>query len=180
LQGIYTPVWSFDLSGQLPWQGERYEAEREWVPASGAQLVAVKDHLVPASRRLREVWPRAPLRFDPARAVAYDPAYLVSWPAETYQVSMSDAAVVARGEVFAKIRSGIERDQGREIRNLRFDSTGFTIDSFQLILVPLWIGLSAGPVPSPELVINGDSGEVQGEKKDSRQKSWLSRWLRGE
>jgi hypothetical protein len=127
-------------------------------------LVLEKDYLVPASRRLPEVWARPALIYSCKELRPFRPEVLADWPAETYQVPMSDAAVAAHAEVFAAMRERARTQIPPELKDVRFDSTHFAFDSFQLILAPAWVGLSGGPSPRPIAVVNGQSGETAAEK----------------
>jgi predicted RNA-binding Zn-ribbon protein involved in translation (DUF1610 family) len=158
--GLYLPLWCFDLSGEVPWRGERRDDRRRTrETVTGSVLVMEQDHLVPASRRLPEAWARAALDFTCAGLRPFRPEVLAGWPAETYQVSMSDAAVAAHAEVFAAARGRASAAMPPDLEDVRFDSTRFSFDSFQLILAPVWLGLSGGAAPRPVVVVNGQTGE---------------------
>ena len=163
--GLYLPLWSFDLSGEVPWKGVREDSRnqtRETV--TGSMLVLEKDHLVPATRRLPEAWARPALTYSCDGLRPFRTEILADWPAETYQVPMSDAAVAAHAEVFATVRDHARTDVPADLRNVRFDSTRFGFDSFQLILAPAWLGLSGGASPRPIVVVNGQSGAIATER----------------
>jgi hypothetical protein len=120
--------------------GRQYDDRREtWVTVTGAQIVLEKDRLVPASPRLAQDWQRAALDFDQKARRPFESAFLADVPAETYQVPMSDAAVVAHAEVFHQTCERARREMPSEVSEVGFDSTGFTIDSFQLLLAPVWL-----------------------------------------
>jgi DNA-directed RNA polymerase subunit RPC12/RpoP len=163
--GLYLPLWSFDLSGEILWRGVREEHHgqgRETV--TGSFPVLERDHLVPATRRLPEKWARAALVYSCKSLRPFRLEALADWPAETYQIPMSDAAVEAHAEVFARVRERARAEVPPDIRDLRFDSTRFTFDSFRLILAPVWLGLSGRPVPRPIVVLNGQSGAAAAER----------------
>ncbi|HKY83289.1 MAG TPA: hypothetical protein VJ160_00535 [Anaerolineales bacterium] len=175
--GLYLPLWSFDLSGQVPWKGVREDREnRVTETVTGTLLVLERHHLVPASRRLPEGWARSALAYDVSGLRPFQPAALADWPAETYQVPMSDAAVIAHAEVFAEVRERSRREIPPGVQDVGFDSRGFAFDGFRLILAPVWIGLNGESPPRPTIVVNGQSGAA-GAEKGRRAAGWLSRLL---
>jgi hypothetical protein len=109
----------------------------------------------------------------------FQPAALADWPAETYQVPMSDAAVIAHAEVFAQVREQSRREIPTGVQEVGFDSRELVFDGFRLILAPVWIGLAGGTSPRPTIVVNGQSGAFGAEKR-RRAPGWLSRlrWTR--
>lgn len=101
--GIYLPVWSFEMAGQVPWnclvednptkiRGFR----NHWVPQTGIEIVYHYSVLVPAGRRLSEECVAELDAFDLKQAEIFDERYLADWAAETYQVTVGDASLEAR------------------------------------------------------------------------------------
>lgn len=175
LVGVYFPLWSFDLSGQIRWTGLRYDERREtWVPALGSELVLEKDYLVLASPRFSSEWQRPALAFDVKEAQPFEPAFLADWPAETYQVPMSDAAVRAHAEVFQKISQRADPGAPDRVREVRFDPTGFAIDSFRLLLVPVWAEPEPAVPGEVRAIVNGQTGVVG---LPGSRKGWLAKLL---
>jgi DNA-directed RNA polymerase subunit RPC12/RpoP len=156
--GLYLPLWSFGLSGEVPWRGVREDRRGNRETVAGSQLVLETDYLVPATRRLPQEWARPALLYPTAELRPFRAEALADWPAETYQIPMSDAAVSAHAEVFSAVRERARQEIPAEVRELHFDSTLFTFDVFRLILAPAWIGLDGGASPRPIAVVNGQTG----------------------
>jgi hypothetical protein len=167
--GLYLPLWSFDLSGEIRWKGvlQDYNGQ-DRKTATGSFPVLEKDYLVPATRRIPEAWARSALGYSCRQLRPFRAEVLVDWPAETYQIPMSDAAVAAHAEVFAAVRERAAREIPPDITDLHFDSTRFTFDSFRLVLAPVWIGLSGGSSPRPIVVVNGQSGATAAERESGQ------------
>jgi DNA-directed RNA polymerase subunit RPC12/RpoP len=177
-QGIYLPAWVYDISGQVPWSGLRYDAVRkDWIPIAGTELAEATDLPVPAGHLEDRPIAEALSSFDYRLLRPYDPSYLSDWPAETYQRSMADSALVARQAVFTGIRDRLKETLGGEIRDLRMTSTGIAIDSFQLILAPVWLSVYVVDGRRLHLVVNGVTGEVHGERPPGALRAWLERVL---
>jgi len=178
LQGLYLPLWTFDLAGPAPWSGVEYDSRhRAWGPVSGVEVVLENDVWVAASDRLPASLLKVLETFDLGRARPYDPSYLANWPAETYQRAMSDAALIARQRVFARCRERVEHDVLRRIKNIQISSAGIAVDSFRLLLVPLWLSGFDQQGRRCRVAVNGVSGEVCGEKPRSGVREWLGKML---
>jgi hypothetical protein len=175
LHGLYLPVWKFTISGYLPWEGREYQ-HGEWKTASGQKLILYDDILVLATHTLPEVWSEEVKRFHYHLAVPYDPAYLADWPAETYQITLSDASLKARWQALERLRKSLNHEQTGPINDLKVNSMDLLIQSFQFILVPIWIAhLKDGDQPC-SVLINGQTGEIRAQLARSEKRGLLS-WL---
>jgi predicted RNA-binding Zn-ribbon protein involved in translation (DUF1610 family) len=168
---LYLPVWTFDIGGQIPWNGQMYKNKR-LVPISGAEGVFFKDLVVPASRKSSELLQPALQSYAFSAIAPYDPRYLAGWPAEVYEMSMSDASLEARRQAVEQIRRSIHSLRG-DVIDLNYSTSAIRVESFKLVLVPVWFSnyLSAGR--SFRIVINGVSGAVFGETPAHGLRAWL-------
>jgi len=160
-RGIYLPVWCFDLLGNLPWNG-RIVQDKRVVPVSGeypAQFVGI---CVPGSHKLADLLRRIVDEYNLIGAPTYSSRYLAGWPAEIYDVVMSDAALDARKIAVDRVRMGIHQDQG-EVLDLNYSPANISISSYRLILVPIWITNYSGGDKFERVVINGQTGTVHAE-----------------
>lgn len=160
LLGIYLPVWLMEMGGVIDWSlpspdrrthmgGEEAEVGTE-PPASPIAILA--------SRRLAPQLAPAAEDFDAGRMEPFDPSFLASWPAETYSLSLSDAALRARQRSleFTTERLAV-RAHGQKL-SLR--TARMVVDSYRLILVPVWLATLRSQKTMTELAINGSSGEL--------------------
>lgn len=138
LHGVYFPIWSFDLSGNLTWRTEIYR-NREWQPLTGSTLVDFNDLLVPASRTLPAGLEPELQSLDTATAVLPDTSYFAGWLNQTYSISMSDAAVAARAETLERTRRRLDPNIPGQHRELYLNSLGLILERFKLLLVPIWV-----------------------------------------
>lgn len=179
--GIYLPAWTFDVGGLVTWRGLVRQGD-DWVAASGNKAIFYDDVLVPAGDRLPASLVKKGLRgFDFDKMVAYDSRYLAAWPAERYTLSMADASLKARGKLVRAMRHNpaeITRGRGY-VKDLVLNSNGMVIESFKLILLPFWVVHYKQEGEVYEIVLNGQSGQVHGEKPESIAGKLVS-WLRGE
>jgi predicted RNA-binding Zn-ribbon protein involved in translation (DUF1610 family) len=180
--GVYFPVWTFDIGGDIVWRGSEREADA-WAEQSGSTKVNEDDLPVPARRNLPAPLAKTVGDFSLRQVVTYDPAYLADWPAETYSISVSDASLVARRQVLEKARQRVARGGLGSARELKLSSTGLIFESYKLVLVPLWILTyhdgPAGKDKQYTVVVNGQTGQVRGDKPArGLRRAWA--WLMGD
>ncbi len=196
VRGFYLPTWTFDLVGEIRWQCQTYrddsiEFDVRGIPVSfsnrshrllreeGSHPVLEDDILVPASQKLP-----ADLIVDAAKGYAlsgvvpYDEAYLADWPAEVYDVSVSDASLVARREMLEKARRSVQTHLSASlgyVKDLRLNTSGVLVESFKLILLPVWVARYYNEGEVYHVVINGQTGDVWAQEP----RSWLQKLFGG-
>lgn len=177
-RGVYLPIWTFDISGNIPWDGV-IEKKNKTEPVSGVYPVFVNDMPVPAASHLPELLIKLLPEYDFSTAPAYDARYLAGWPAEVYETSMSDASLQARQELIPKLRRTIERDF-YNITNLKYNTSNVFISSFKLALVPIWLTEIPYEGQNLPVAINGSTGQVHGHDPNQNILNRLGNWLKGE
>jgi DNA-directed RNA polymerase subunit RPC12/RpoP len=170
--GLYLPVWTFDLEGIINWSCEvrvgwslaRLSAY-DW--RRGTRRVSYDDILIPGSWRLAAALVEELIDFDLGQLVPYDARYLADWPARVYDVAMSDAAIQARGEVVRRFEALLAEEHG-QIKDVRLDTAGLQVETFKLILLPVWIAHYTREGRRRHILINGQTGTVRGQRPESR------------
>jgi DNA-directed RNA polymerase subunit RPC12/RpoP len=177
--GIYLPVWTFDVSGEIKWTGQEPQGDN-WVPVSGNYYVLQDDYLVLACKRTSARLVKTLQDFDLGQLVEYDAGYLADWPAERYQLALADASLRARSGILKELRGhSTGLTGGRDIRDLRLNSHRMIVESFKQVLLPVWFAHYKHQETTYEVFINGQTGNVSGER-DQRVVNKLISWLRGE
>jgi DNA-directed RNA polymerase subunit M/transcription elongation factor TFIIS len=160
-QGVYFPVWAFTLSGLIPYT--YWDEDGDSSPETGQKLLFYQNILVPASNKLPDEYLDEIDGFNLDQLVSYDNAYLAAWPAETYQITLSDASLKARWKTLEIARPAIAREIDSQFRNLTINSTNLFIETFRLILVPIWVTRYHFEGKAHLLLINGQTGSVWGD-----------------
>jgi DNA-directed RNA polymerase subunit RPC12/RpoP len=196
VRGLYLPAWTFDLSGEIRWQcyTDRDESPgleiggleiytsgsgggKRTVREEGSHLVYEDDILVPASHKLPpDLLIEEAERFLLSDVVPYDQGYLADWPAEVYEISVSDASLVARRVALERARGFVRTRVGARLGNykdLQLNSTGVVVESYKLILLPLWIARYQLDETIYHVLINGQTGQLRAQGP----KNWLQRFL---
>ena len=165
LSGIYFPVWTFDVGGEAVWRVESRMTDQQELPR-GVHRVLENDVLQPAGHGLPEALLAELEGFDLNLLVPYDPRYVADWPVERYCISVTDASLEARKVALERARASMRAGlpHGYSASAIRVSSARLVVDSFKLILVPLWIGRYGGAAESYSLVVNGQKGGVRAEQ----------------
>jgi DNA-directed RNA polymerase subunit RPC12/RpoP len=181
--GAYVPAWTFDIGGAVQWRGavlERYGGRVTKSPSNGSYPVFYNDILVPASHTLPASIAAELHNYDLTSLVPYDPAFLVDWPAEIYQITVADASLVARRQVWEDAREMVTTRLSVElerVENLSLSSAGLMIESYKLILLPLWVAHCPHNGESPTVVVNGQNGAVRDDRVRGGLRGFLERLL---
>jgi predicted RNA-binding Zn-ribbon protein involved in translation (DUF1610 family) len=176
-RGFYLPVWAFTISGVVPYQ---YWDDDDDKPKSGSKLFSYRNVLVPASSKIPEMFLDEVNNYQLEEMVPYDPAYLAAWPAETYQISLSDASLKARWKTLERARRSIRREISKPVRELNLNSMDLLIETFKLILLPLWMANYRHQGESYLLIVNGQTGKVRGQEPAGKERGWLARLFEDE
>ncbi|MGE5263914.1 MAG: hypothetical protein ACM3S0_11075 [Acidobacteriota bacterium] len=171
--GVYLPVWTFDLAGEVAWS-YRVEKREEWVSRSGSSGVFENDVPVAASHTLSAALSETIGEFPFDKIAPYDPRFLADWPAETYQIPVSDASLVARSRTVAKKRKQIDDEIGEGHKDLVVSSARLFVESFKLVLVPVWIARYQFDHVWYSVVVNGQLGTLRADKPVTGVRKWLS------
>ena len=187
LTGMYVPYWTYDADTATRYQGERgdnyqvqetYQAMENgkvvtrtriatkirWRPASGRVSRFFDDVLVLASRSLpREITERLE-PWDLANLTPYQEAYLSGFRSEMYQVELEQGFERAREIMAITICRDIERDIGGDHQRIHAMDTRYGEICFKHILLPIWMSVFRFRDKIYRFVVNGRTGEVQGER----------------
>jgi DNA-directed RNA polymerase subunit RPC12/RpoP len=187
MTGIYTPFWTFDADTASRYSGQRGEYYYEtrtvsvrvngrteqrqeqvrhtrWYPASGRVAREFDDVLVMASQSLPQRLGNELTPWDLGKLVPYSPEYLAGFQAEGYTVPLAAGHAQARERMADVIRSDVRRDIGGDEQRISNIDTDWRDETFKHILLPVWMAAYKYNGKSYRFVVNGQTGEVQGER----------------
>jgi len=187
LTGIYVPFWTFDADTDSRYSGERGEYYYEtrtvnvrvngrmkkrqervrhtrWYPASGRVSRNFDDVLVMATHSLPARLGNELTPWDLGALTAYTPEFLAGFRAEGYGVPLSDGHVEARETMSDVIRSDVRSDIGGDEQRIHSVDTDWSDETFKHILLPVWMAAYKYNGKSYRFLVNGQTGEVQGER----------------
>ena len=127
----------------------------------------VDDLPIPASRKLSAVFLRLIPTFELKSVKPYDPRFLADWPAEVYDIPMAEASLDARSQAYAQVQRGMSY-KFRRCRSSIRRSAKMAIESFKLVLLPVW--MTELPFSGREhlVLINGQNGIVASDLPDNK------------
>ena len=175
LKGLYLPYWTFDANVFARWtaeSGEYYYVRRNnrterrirWSPAAGELSHWFDDDLVCASTGVHQALLRKGEPFPTASLVPYDAGYLSGWTVERYQIDLVAAATRSRQQMDAALRELCARQvPGDTHRNLVVSPT-YTDQTFKHILAPVWIVSYTYHGKAYQVIVNGVTGAIAGER----------------
>ncbi len=184
LAGIYTPYWTYDTDTYTEYIGERgddYETEEtsynddgeevtttvtktRWTSVSGRVKAFFDDIMVPASNSLSQKHINKLEPWDLENLVPFDTKYLSGFKSETYRVSLEEGFDVAKRRIEPLIRNDIRRDIGGDRQKISSMNTEYASTTFKHILLPIWLSAYKYNNKVYHFMINGRTGEVQGER----------------
>ncbi|HTX90426.1 MAG TPA: NADH pyrophosphatase zinc ribbon domain-containing protein [Anaerolineales bacterium] len=188
--GLYLPIWVFDILGTVPWKGYRVlskngqrtnllgldlnDVARE--PVSGGYPVQFANVCVTGMHKLSELLVKVLPEYDFGNVPAYDARYLAGWPAEMYDISMADASLDARKIAVDQVRRNIKSDLA-QIEGLTFSASNIQVSGFRLVLVPVWVTRLTVQEKTALVLINGLTGSVHSELPGHGLAGWLGELL---
>ena len=179
--GIYLPLWTFDIGGVIKWRGLVKRSDNEWVPINGEKVIFYDDVLALATHKLPPTLAHKILHsFDLQELIKYDARYLADWPAERYQIALGDAAIQARKQVLTELRRHPFDLTGESyVHDLHTSTSDMIVESFKLVLLPLWVAHYKLEDKTYDLLINGQTAEIFGERPQGIVER-LFGWLAGD
>ncbi len=187
MNGVYVPFWTFDADTSSRYSGERGEYYYEtrtvqvrvngkmetrqeqvrrtrWYSTSGRVARDFDDVLIMASRSLPERLGDELTPWDLGALEPYNPEFLAGFQAEGYTVSLADGNAEARDRMSEVIRQDVRRDIGGDEQRIHSVDTDWSDETFKHILLPIWTAAYKYNGKSYRFLVNGQTGEVQGER----------------
>lgn len=188
LSSIYIPYWTYDAFSQSSYAGERgeyyYETEyyeengerksrqvrhTNWYSASGHVTRQFDDVCVPATKSLPQKYLDRLEPWDLQELKSYEPAFLSGHKAQTYQVALPEGFEIFKQIADGVIQSDVRQDIGGDEQRIHNVSTDFSNITFKHLLLPVYAGAYQFNAKTFQIVVNGRTGEVQGD----RPYSWI-------
>ena len=184
VRGVYLPCWTFDARTSSSYtgqrgvdrqeryyrtdsQGNRVEATRtvtDWHPASGYVELVFDDTLVPASQSVPAHLAGVLHGWDVTSLVPCEDDYLAGFTVEAYQLGLEPAFAEAKGIFDDEILQAVRRDIGGDHQRVSNVNSSYDALKFKHILLPAWICSYMFRGKSWRVVVNGQTGEVKGDR----------------
>lgn len=188
MNGVYLPFWTYDANATSYYQGERgdyyyvtetyYERDDKgnqvaktrqvrhtrWSPAAGNVERWFDDVLVAATISLPQNRLEALQPWELQELKPYDPKFLSGFRAQRYQVDLPQgferAKLLCAGQIESDVRDAIGGNEQR-ISQLATNYSGIT---FKHLLLPVYAGAYRFNQKVFQIVVNGRTGEILGDR----------------
>lgn len=183
LKGVYLPYWTYDTNTVSSYSGMRgdhyYVTESytvngktqtrqvqktRWTPASGTVYDQFDDVLVLASNSLPDKYANELEPWDLNNLAGFNEQFLSGFVAEQYQIDVKGGFEKAKGRMDPVIRTTVRRDIGGDVQQILTMNVIYNDITFKHILLPIWISAFRYNNKVYRFMINGRTGEVQGER----------------
>lgn len=187
MNGVYVPFWTFDARTASAYTGQRGDAyyvtrnvqvnvngktetrqvqERRirWSPARGRVRRDFDDVLVMASMSMPQRLGNELTPWDLSELVPFSPEYLAGFTAEGYTVTLAEGDQQSKAVMARVIQNDVRRDIGGDEQRISSIDTDFAEETFKHILLPVWMAAYKYNGKSYRFLVNGQTGEVQGER----------------
>ncbi len=192
LKGIYTPFFTFDANAASQWTGEAgnyyYTTESytvmvnghpetrtrqvqhiRWEHRSGTHQAFYNDELVCASKGLHSSLMEKLYPFDLNTLTGYRPEFLSGWSAEEYTIDPKGCWQEAQARMYEKeVKACSALLDGDTQRGLQVNSQ-WSNQRWKHLLLPIYVASYMYGAKTFRFLINGQTGEVQGQSPIS----WL-------
>ncbi|MEA3291005.1 MAG: zinc ribbon domain-containing protein [Pseudomonadota bacterium] len=197
LIGVYIPYWTYDCHATTRYSGDRgdvYQVPQQvrvmvngrmvvrtqmvtkirWTPASGVVQRDFDDVLVYASDSLPREVAREAAPWDLQNLRPYQEEYVSGFQSEIYQTDLEQGFDFARQRMQPAIRQDIRYDIGGDQQRIRQAETRYGNVNFKHILLPFWVAGFRFRNRTYQFIVNGRTGEVQGDRPWSRWKIFFA------
>jgi hypothetical protein len=191
--GVYLPFWTFDTKVNAHWRAQvgyertvrHYNAREkcwethtriDWRWEDGNVHLNIDDYLVSGSspkhisqRILQGIYP-----YQMSGLTAYEPDYLAGWQAQAYETSLTDAWENAKMVIREQARQTCYEDiPTSHVRNFSM-TADFADESWRYILLPVYLATYKYEDKIFQMMVNGQTGAVAGQKPVAWRKVWLA------
>ena len=190
VHGIYYPHWTFDTQTDTAYTGERGTHYTEqvsrtdgdgksytetvtktrWSNTKGNISRFFDDILVAASSTLKKKLTAKLNNWEFSKMISYDDKYLKGFKAESYSVELEEGFEEAKEEINSAIRTDIRHDIGGDEQKIHRVDTAYKAITFKYILLPIWVVVYKFKNKYYQVLINGNTGEIAGERPFSAAK----------
>jgi hypothetical protein len=184
IHGIYMPWWTYDARTFTTYRGERgihrhvtrnsrnaqgevvtaTQTVTDWSPVQGMVDVPFDDILVVGSASVPPHLARVLDRWQLDRMLPVSDEAMAGFTVEVYRTPLEAGFQQARTRMGAAIDAAIRGDIGGDAQRIHGQQTAVEDIRFKHLLLPLWIGSYRFGGKAYRMVVNGQTGEVEGDR----------------
>ncbi len=189
--GIYLPFWTFDARIISDWKAEvGYERQEsyydsdskewktrtviDWRWEDGQVTTNIDDLLIGGSSHVSHTILERIYPFDLNQLVTYAPDYLAGWQAHSYDLTLPQAWERGKTAMREQARTACYNDiPTSHVRNFSM-TADFADESWRYILLPVYLTAYQFEQRVFQVMVNGQTGSVAGQKPVAWWKIWLA------
>jgi Zinc-finger of RNA-polymerase I-specific TFIIB, Rrn7 len=188
IHGIYLPFWTYDTNTTSFYNGERgdyyyttqtyteqdsegNQVERtrqvrqtNWQPVSGTVTRWFDDVLIAATTSLQQNRLEALEPWDLSELKPYDPAFLSGYKAQRYQIDLPRGFDRVKEIATVAIREDVKHDIAGNEQRIHEINTSYSGITFKHLMLPVYAGAYRLNQKVYQIVVNGRTGEIQGDR----------------
>lgn len=190
-RGVYLPFWTFDATIQADWRAEvGYErTERyydssskswktrtriDWRWEEGRITQNPDDWLGIGTSKISHILIKRLYPFQVSELTAYEPGFLAGWQALNYDIPLQDSWDTIKAEMREQAREGCHKQiKSRHVRNFSM-LADFEDEVWRYILLPVYAAAYRFDNETFQVLVNGQTGAVSGQKPIAWWKVWLA------
>lgn len=189
--GVYLSFWTFDADMSSDWNAEvGYERQERFYDASAKEWrsrtvidwrwekghvnTGVRDLLIAGTSRLSRLILEKLYPFDLNDLVAYSPDFLAGWQAQTYDIPLPQAWETGKAAMREKARAACYADiPTQHVRNFSMKAD-FSDETWRYLLLPVYVSAYIFDNKPYQVMVNGQTAVVAGQKPVAWWKIWLA------
>ncbi|MBN1500574.1 MAG: hypothetical protein JW982_10475 [Spirochaetes bacterium] len=184
LDGVYIPYWTYDAHAESDYIGQRgthYQVTEQyrdsegnsktrqvtktkWTPASGHTKRDFDDVLVSASTSIPESLENLLKKWDLKNLIPYNEDYFKGFNVESYNISLQDGFKKADELMQETLEKDAKNSIGGDEQRVFSLKVAYSKITFKHILLPIYLSSYRFNKKTYRFLVNGQNGEVQGER----------------
>jgi Zn finger protein HypA/HybF involved in hydrogenase expression len=189
--GVYMPFWTFDARIVSNWKAqvgyerqERYYDHHskqwrsrtviDWRWENGTVTLEIDDLLICGSSKASHVIMERVYPFNLNELVAYKPDFIAGWQAQAYDINLPTAWENGKNIMREKSRQACRASiRSSHVRNFTM-TADFGEEVWRYILLPVYVSAYRFEEKVFQVLVNGQTGVVAGQKPVAWWKIWLA------
>ncbi|MGB5942465.1 MAG: DNA helicase PriA [Leeuwenhoekiella sp.] len=183
-KGLYVPYWTFDAQLHAKYSGERgdyyyvNESYRDskgkrrtrqvrktrWRRVAGSVQGFVDDTLINATHQKTGRIPTKIAQWDLQKLKPFHSKFLAGFVTEKYTIPLADGHLMAQDECKKVADTWARRDIGGDQQQVHQLHTALSEETFKHVLLPVYVSAYRYNGKDYRFFINGDSGEISGDR----------------
>ena len=191
VKGVYMPYWTFSAQIDARWEAEvgyertesyydagsrswRTRTVIDWRWETGRVEVPILNMLENGSQKASPLLLAKIQPFDLSALVEYDPEFLAGWQAKAYDIPLEVAWDQARSRMREQAKSAcLATIRSPHVRNFKM-AADFNDEAWRFILLPVYLSVYNYQNHIYQIMVNGQTGKVSGQKPVAWRKIWLA------